>query len=80
MLGTTIWASLQQNLFTEFSLSGSPMVYGDSCGLLYKSDYSLVLGRLVGKESPYKINMAYSFRLFWEYGNLRLYNYETHSK
>ncbi len=25
MLGTTIWASLQQNLFTEFSLSGSPM-------------------------------------------------------
>lgn len=25
MLGTTVWASLQQNLFTEFSLSGSPM-------------------------------------------------------
>ena len=25
MLGTTIWASLQQNLFTEFSWSNSPM-------------------------------------------------------
>jgi hypothetical protein len=25
MLGTTIWASLQQNLFTEFSWTGSPM-------------------------------------------------------
>ena len=25
MLATTIWASMQQNLFTEFSLSGSPM-------------------------------------------------------
>ncbi|MGB0453709.1 MAG: DUF1475 family protein [Bacteriovoracaceae bacterium] len=25
MLGTTIWASSQQNLFTEFSWSGSPM-------------------------------------------------------
>lgn len=25
MLGTTIWAGLQQNLFTEFSWTGSPM-------------------------------------------------------
>lgn len=44
MLATTIWASLQQNLFTEFDWSNSPMWFKATLIDFYINQFILWLG------------------------------------
>lgn len=54
MLGTIIWASLQQNLFTEFDWSGSPMWFQTTIVDFYINQFILWLGVVVLEKSHLK--------------------------
>ena len=68
MLATTVWASLQQNLFTEFSWTGSPMWFQATLIDFYINQFILWLV-VVYLEKSNSIRMLW-FILFFCFGSM----------